>query len=184
MKIQLPLIISLCALFVLASCEKSDEIDETWKNNNEAQFSAIAAKTTEYTAIKSASGKGSIMYKVLKASETNGATPYFTDQVKVLYTGWFKRDWSNEKDKYEDEKGNLINNKIIFESTDYNNYLPSLFYVKNSVDGFATALQHMRVGDKWEVWIPWRMGYGSSKTDYIPAYTTLVFEIELVDIIK
>lgn len=45
----------------------------------------------------------------------------------------------------------------------------------------------MKVGEKWEVWIPQRLGYGSvDKKDSagnvtIPAYSTLVFEIEVVE---
>jgi len=42
----------------------------------------------------------------------------------------------------------------------------------------------MEVGDKWEVWIPWQLGYGSSASGTIPAYTTLVFEIELISIVE
>jgi peptidylprolyl isomerase/FKBP-type peptidyl-prolyl cis-trans isomerase FklB len=43
----------------------------------------------------------------------------------------------------------------------------------------------MQEGDKWEIWIPWNLGYGASEntSGNIPAYTTLVFEIELVGII-
>ena len=52
------------------------------------------------------------------------------------------------------------------------------------VDGFSTALQHMKVGDKWEVWMPWRLAYGVTGKGNIPGYTTLVFEIELVEIVE
>jgi peptidylprolyl isomerase/FKBP-type peptidyl-prolyl cis-trans isomerase FklB len=52
------------------------------------------------------------------------------------------------------------------------------------IDGFSTALQHMEVGDKWEVWIPWQLGYGAIGQREIKAYSTLVFEIELVDIVR
>jgi len=48
----------------------------------------------------------------------------------------------------------------------------------------STALQNMEVGDKWEVWIPQELGYGAIPQTSIPAYTTLVFEIELLEIVK
>jgi len=51
------------------------------------------------------------------------------------------------------------------------------------VDGFSTALQRMQVGDKLEVWMPWKLAYGESGNSTIKGYTTLVFEIELVDIL-
>ncbi|NLZ94643.1 MAG: FKBP-type peptidyl-prolyl cis-trans isomerase, partial [Bacteroidales bacterium] len=41
----------------------------------------------------------------------------------------------------------------------------------------------MKEGDKWEVWMPAELGYGSSKQRNIPANTTLVFEIELLKVL-
>ena len=174
-------ILLLSGLFLLAvSCDKTETFDDKWQLDNEAQFARITANT-EYTKLNSRSGKGFIMYKELE--QGNGATPYFTDQVKVLYTGWYKNDWS-KPDSYTNDKGNLIQNKIIFDSTGNRNDIPSTFSVKGVVDGFSTALQHMQVGDKWEIWIPWKLGYAESGNNSIPGYTTLVFEIELVDIVE
>lgn len=55
-------------------------------------------------------------------------------------------------------------------------------YINGVIDGFSTALQHMKEGDIWEIWVPWELGYGSSGSGSIPGYTTLVFEIELMEI--
>lgn len=167
-------------LFLAVSCDKTETFDDKWQLDNEAQFARITANT-EYTKLNSRSGKGFIMYKELE--QGNGATPYFTDEVKVLYTGWYKNDWSLP-DSYTNDKGNLILNKIIFDSTANRNNIPSTFSVKGVVDGFSTALQHMQVGDKWEIWIPWKLGYGETGNNSIAGYTTLVFEIELVDIVE
>ena len=49
------------------------------------------------------------------------------------------------------------------------------------VDGFATALQHMRRGDHWMVYIPYQLGYGSQSQTGVPAYSTLIFDLRLVD---
>lgn len=181
MKKQLSLIFSLCALILVASCNDDNEsFDDQWKIDNETQFSAITADR-EYTRINSPSTSGYIMYKEIVSGE--GETPYFTDKVKVLYTGWFKRDWSLP-DTYPNDKGETITNKYIFDSTENRNNIPSTQNVNAFVDGFSTALQHMKVGDKWEIWIPWNLGYGAAQQGYIPSYTTLVFEIELVGIVK
>ena len=166
-------------LFLAVACDKTETFDDKWQLDNEAQFTRVTANT-EYTKLNSQSGKGFIMYKELEQGD--GATPYFTDEVKVLYTGWYKNDWSLP-DSYTNDKGNLILNKIIFDSTANRNNIPSTFSVKGVVDGFSTALQHMQVGDKWEIWIPWKLGYGEAGNNSIPGYTTLVFEIELVDIV-
>jgi peptidylprolyl isomerase/FKBP-type peptidyl-prolyl cis-trans isomerase FklB len=170
----------ISAVILLSSCDETETFDDKWKLDNEAQFAAIAANTA-YAKLSSQSGNGFIMYKEIESGE--GATPYFTDQVKVLYTGWFKREWS-KSDTYTDDKGNSIYNKIIFDSTSNRNDIPSIFAVNGVVDGFSTALQHMQVGDKWEIWIPWKLGYGESGNNSIQGYTTLVFEIELVAIVE
>ena len=181
MKLQLPLLSSLFALFVFISCDKTKTFDDRWQVENEAQFASISTNS-QYTRLESKSGNGYIMYKVLESGD--GETPYFTDVVKVLYTGWFRNIWSITEDSYTDDKGNLIINKIVFDSTANRNDIPSTFQVKGVVDGFSTALQHMQVGDKWEIWIPWNMGYGANGSGTIRPYTTLVFEIELVDIVR
>ena len=49
------------------------------------------------------------------------------------------------------------------------------------VEGFCTALYHMHRGDHWRVYIPYAMGYGSTKYSSIPAYSTLIFDLTLLD---
>lgn len=172
------LIATLLFAFLFSACDKTETFDDQWKLDNEAQFAAIAANPT-YTKLNSQSGNGFVMYKEIQSGD--GETPYFTDKVKVLYTGWYKNIWS-KPDTYTDDKGNIIQNKVIFDSTQNNN-IPRTFYVNGVVDGFSTALQHMKVGDKWEVWMPWKLAYGEAGNSSIQGYTTLVFEIELVDIL-
>lgn len=155
-------------------------INNEWKNNNEVAFAKTAA-SAEYKTIASESKNGSIAYKVIKSG--SGKTPLYTDRVKVLYTGWFKLiDW-NKDDIYTSQNGVKVNNKYIFDSTANRNDVPSIFRVSGVVDGFSNALQHMKVGDKWEVWMPWELGYGANGQNTIPAYTTLVFEIELLEVL-
>ena len=49
------------------------------------------------------------------------------------------------------------------------------------IDGFATALQQMRRGDRWMVYRPYQLGYGASGSGEIPGYSTLIFDLRLVD---
>lgn len=169
----------LFALLFSACDDKTETFDDQWKLDNEAQFAAIS-NNSEYVRINSQSGKGYIMVKNLVTG--NGETPYFTSQVKVRYTGWYKNVWSMP-DVYTDDKGNIIQNKVIFDTTETTK-IPRTFSVNGVVDGFSTALQRMQVGDKWEVWMPWKLAYGESGNSTIKGYTTLVFEIELVSIVK
>ena len=48
--------------------------------------------------------------------------------------------------------------------------------------GWQIALTRMHEGDKWEVYIPAKWGYGAMKMDDIPAHSTLIFELQLVKI--
>lgn len=187
MKRQISMLLSFCAFLLFISCDKKETFDDLWKIDNEAQFAKITTNS-EYTRINAPSTNGYIMYKELKSGD--GETPFFTDKVKVLYTGWFKRQWSLG-DTYLNNKGETVYNKYIFDSTENRNNIPSSFHINpmdsstgGLIEGFYTALQYMQVGDKWEIWIPWELGYGSVKKGSIEPYTTLVFEIELVGIIK
>ena len=180
MKKQLLLVISLFSLLLFSACDETETVDDRWKIENEAQFTAIA-NNPEYTKLNSQSGNGFVMYKVLETG-TGERSPYFTEQVKVLYTGWYKNIWDNP-DTYSDENGNFITNKIVFDTTSKNN-IARTFNVNGVVDGFSTALQNMKEGDKWEVWIPWKLGYGTNSSGTIKGYSTLVFEIELVKIVE
>ncbi len=177
---KLLLLSFITSLFVLASCEKTETLDDTRKIDNETQFAKITADS-KYKKIESKSKAGHIMYRVLEEGDESSATPVFNDMVEVLYTGWYKQLWTKE-DVFEGDDGRPFKNKVIFDSTADRNDIPSTFAVNGVVDGFSTALQHMHVGDKWEVWIPWNMAYGPNGQSGIPGYTTLVFEIELVSI--
>lgn len=180
MKKQLLLVISLFSVLLFSACDETETVDDRWKIENEAQFTAIA-NNPEYTKLNSQSGNGFVMYKVLETG-TGERSPYFTEQVKVLYTGWYKNIWDNPY-TYSDENGNFITNKIVFDTTSKNN-IARTFNVNGVVDGFSTALQNMKEGDKWEVWIPWKLGYGTNSSGTIKGYSTLVFEIELVKIVE
>ena len=60
--------------------------------------------------------------------------------------------------------------------------VPTQFNVGGVIVGWSTALQHMVIGDIWRVYIPADFAYGSSKQSNIPAYSALVFDINLVKI--
>ncbi len=76
--------------------------------------------------------------------------------------------------------GRLIDGTV-FDST-AGEPLPALFVVRDLIMGWQIALTRMHEGDKWEVIIPAKWAYGSTKMDDIPAHSTLIFEMELVKI--
>lgn len=77
-------------------------------------------------------------------------------------------------------KGSLINGKV-FDSS-YDRGYPEAFRLSDLIVGWQIALTQMHVGDHWIVYIPWEVGYGSRANGNIPAYSTLIFEMELVAI--
>ncbi len=77
-------------------------------------------------------------------------------------------------------RGSLINGKV-FDSS-YERGYPEAFRLGDLILGWQIALTQMRTGDHWIVYIPWQAGYGTRASGPIPAYSTLIFEMELVAI--
>ncbi len=101
-----------------------------------------------------------IMYQVLKPGE--GASPADNSIVSVYY------------------KGSLINGKV-FDNNTQQGY-PDAFRLNELIVGWQIALRQMKAGDKWKIYIPSELGYGSQGTSGIPRNSTLIFEIELVSV--
>ena len=102
-----------------------------------------------------------IYYKVLE--QGNGSTsPTVRSIVSVHY------------------RGTLIDGKE-FDNSYKRNY-PEAFRLCDVIDGWQLALQQMHVGDKWIIYIPYELGYGSKACAGIPAFSTLIFEVELLGI--
>jgi len=161
--------------FILAfsSCKKNDDL-EVWREANTNAYNEIA-KNPLYKALSTETGPTGVYYKVIK-SGTGTEHPFQTSFVKVLYKGTY----------YDGS---------VFDAGTSGNDMPIEFDLtgQNIIRGFSFALQNMVIGDKWEIWIPYYLGYGAAGytiTDYyyystqtlIKGYTTLVFEIELVSI--
>ncbi|NIP23816.1 MAG: hypothetical protein GWN67_01325 [Phycisphaerae bacterium] len=103
-----------------------------------------------------------LQYKVIK--EGTGKTPTAADKVKTHY------------------RGRLIDGTE-FDSS-YKRGKPAEFGVKAVIKGWTEALQLMKEGAKWELYIPANLAYGERARPTIPANSTLIFEIELLEIVK
>lgn len=103
-----------------------------------------------------------LQYKVLQKGEGN--TPQPTDKVKVHY------------------EGRLINGKV-FDASKRHGDKPAEFGVNDVIKGWTEALLLMPVGSKWQLYIPYNLAYGERGTGRdIKPYSTLVFDVELVEI--
>ena len=167
------------ALLFSTSCgdDENDNSQEIWMAANQSAFNAIKSNP-EYKELKSPGNEGSIYYKVL--NEGDGTeTIYYTNTVKCFYKGWFIAD--HPKLSFRKDQ--------LFDKALYDDGPPASFTVGGVVKGWTTALQNMKKGDKWEIWVPYQLGYGrAGKVDpnngvvYIPGYSTLVFELEIIDV--
>lgn len=102
-----------------------------------------------------------LQYSVLKLG--NGKTPKATSSVTVHYTG------------------KLINGKVFDSSVQRGQ--PATFGVSQVIRGWTEALQLMREGDKWLLYIPYNLAYGERGAGGdIPPFATLIFEVELINV--
>ena len=104
-----------------------------------------------------------LQYEIIK--EGNGIKPNANDQVKCHY------------------EGTLIDGTL-FDSS-FKRGQPTVFGVSQVIKGWVEALQLMPEGSKWKLYIPSELGYGSQQAgEMIPPYSTLIFEVELIKVIK
>jgi FKBP-type peptidyl-prolyl cis-trans isomerase FklB len=102
-----------------------------------------------------------LQYKVITAGE--GKTPQKSDKVTVHY------------------RGTLIDGSE-FDSS-YSRNKPATFGVGQVIPGWTEALQLMKEGDKWEIYLPSKLGYGERGAGAkIPPNSTLIFEVELISV--
>lgn len=76
--------------------------------------------------------------------------------------------------------GRLIDGTV-FDSTSADE-LPACFRVRDLIMGWQIALTRMHAGDRYEVTIPAQFAYGSLRQPDIPAFSTLIFDLELIKI--
>jgi FKBP-type peptidyl-prolyl cis-trans isomerase FklB len=103
-----------------------------------------------------------LQYKVLKEGE--GPIPSDTARVKVNY------------------EGKTIDGNV-FDSS-FERKQPVEMMIRQNIPGFAEALTHMPVGSTWEIYIPAELAYGEREMGQIKPYSTLIFKVELLEILK
>jgi FKBP-type peptidyl-prolyl cis-trans isomerase FklB len=104
-----------------------------------------------------------LQYQVIKAG--TGPKPAITDQVRVHY------------------HGTLIDGRVFDSSVERGQ--PIELSVNGVIPGWTEALQLMPVGSKWKLFVPSNLGYGDQQAGpMIAPGSTLVFDVELLDIVK
>lgn len=112
------------------------------------------------------------MYCHVETSGDGAEHPIFTDYVNVNYRGRLIPSKS-----YPD--GRIFDSSYDGElEPDFD--VPTTLKLSGTVPGFYTAVQKMVKGDTWRVYIPANLAYGANAQSGIPAYSALVFDINLV----
>ena len=129
---------------------------------NQQQATAFLAQNGKREGVQTtASG---LQYRVLRQGD--GASPTPADRVRCNYRG------------------------MLLDGTEFDSSArqggPAEFGVHEVIPGWTEALQKMKVGDKWQLFVPPRLGYGIDVPPGAPIgpNSLLVFEIELLDIVK
>lgn len=119
----------------------------------------LAANATKDGVIVTESG---LQYEVIKMGK--GTKPSATDRVRVHY------------------HGTLIDGTVFDSSVERGE--PITFGLNQVIAGWTEGVQLMPVGSKFRFYIPQELGYGAREAGSIPPYSTLIFEVELLDIEK
>ena len=146
----------------------TDSTASVYVNNVREEYTKTLIKAEEDFLAQNATRPGvkttpsGLQYKVLR--EGTGEVPTLEDEVEVHYEGHF------------------INGEE-FDSS-YKRGEPAKFRPTGVIKGWTEALTMMPAGSKWEIYVPYRLGYGEQQRGSIPAYSTLIFTIELLQIVK
>ena len=105
-----------------------------------------------------------LQYKVIK--EGQGEIPQASDEVEVIY------------------EGRLIDGTVFDATSKHGGAATDKFRAGSLIKGWTEALTMMPVGSKWQLYIPYELAYGERQAGQIPPYSTLVFDLELVSIVK
>lgn len=134
--------------------EKVEHAD--WIAKNEQYLAGIKAKSNVKTT------ESGLCYEVLKAGK--GEKPVATSKVKVHY------------------HGTNIEGEVFDSSVDRGT--PAEFGLNQVIKGWTEGLQLMSVGSKFRFYIPQDLAYGNREQGKIKPYSTLIFEVELLEIVK
>lgn len=204
--------LALTCAAALCACSESDDNENeysNWRQRNESYFSrAMAAAGDSISAAQAAYGGSwqehsawrkllcysrqndamhqttdSVAVQILKRGDTPGDTlsPYFSDRVMIAYRTLLIPTTQHPAGLVADHSGFSSEYSKVFDRATMS---PSTFTVSSLVKGVSTALLYMHRGDRWRVVIPAGLAYGSSSQGSIPKYSTVIFEMELVEIYR
>ncbi len=173
---------------LFSACDETSEVNEyaDWRNRNQRFIDSIAAVAEEnadgnwriyksYTLppdnpndLTMAKDVNNYVYCHIEENGTGTTSPIYTDSIRASYRVW------------------LINDVLIDQSFrgEFNSAIsvPSKFSMSSTIIGWTTALQQMRTGDSWTIYIPYELGYGKHGSGDVPGYSALKYWVNLAGI--
>ena len=156
------LMIGLVALSISACQGKAQSQAQATPDQSPASKAFLAQNAKQPGVVVLPSG---LQYKIVRSGPANGLKPQLTDEVKVHYEG-------------------KLENGTVFDSS-YERGQPAAMPLKGLVQGWQEALQLMRPGDEWILYVPSDLGYGAEGAGggEIPGGAARIFRIELIDVL-
>jgi FKBP-type peptidyl-prolyl cis-trans isomerase FklB len=182
---------------MVSSCseEETEEAEfANWQQKNEAYFNQVVSdskyqKILTYTkdATNSSVTNADYIYVDVLEEGSGTQTPLYTDSIFYTYRGRLipSKSYANGFVFDQSFLGDFDWSKsaMLKACVSWNPVKTSTGTVNTLfTEGFCTALQHMKKGSRWLVYIPYQLGYGEAGSSSIPGYSTLVFEIAIADI--
>jgi len=154
------------------NCQKDDTKNEATQSTQEST-NKIQDQKTMNTPQRVTTPSG-LMYEIIEESKNAVATkPTSGNTVIVHYTGWLA-----------DANGNALTDKKFDSSRDRNQPFSFTIGKGQVIKGWDEGVMDMKIGEKRRLIIPAGLAYGNRAVggDLIPANSTLVFDVELIDV--
>ena len=155
LKVVVTILIIVLAVFVIQRMQSNKK---DMSNNAQAGLDFLSQNMTQEGVITTESG---LQYKVLRKG-TGEVHPKASDKVKVHY------------------HGTLIDGTVFDSSVTRGQAIE--FGLNQVIKGWTEGLQLMVEGEKTRLFIPSDLAYGNRSAGMIPAGSTLIFDVELLEI--
>ncbi|MDR3507784.1 MAG: FKBP-type peptidyl-prolyl cis-trans isomerase [Caulobacteraceae bacterium] len=151
------LLVALGLVIGLTACAPHSKAAQ---DNLQASNSFLATNAKQPGVVTLPDG---LQYKIVTSGPADGPHPSPADEVKVHY------------------EGKLLSGTV-FDSS-FARGQPANFPLQGLIPAWIEALQKMRPGDEWLLYVPPALGYGDQESGPIPANSVLVFRIRLIGVL-
>ncbi len=186
----------LAAILLITACSESAKETEfsNWQERNEAFVDSLATAVSHQRVVTPQEASEGQMFRILSYRLNPDATdltagdyvyckvlrkgtgkesPIYNDSIKINYRGRLIPT-------VEHPEGFVFDQSYKTPQLDESINIPAHFILSGLVNGMITSVSNMREGDFWRIYIPYQLGYNDMDHNTVPAYSTLVFDVNLV----